>query len=302
MERCRPRRRRHAARVAFAVAVWVGLTGGTAASAEDAAAAIARGDAAWLRRAEGAREGRAAAAPIAAAVAAYEEALRAEPADLEAHWKLMRALWFQGEYAAADNAAEQRVFGRGKAVAESAMAVLARRVGAQKLHAERAVDRAAALRGVPEAAPLLLWSAANWGLWGDAYGKLAAARQGGGQQGARLGRDADRARPAVRERRRPPRARPPALGGATRAAGHRLGGPRPWHRRAGAGGEPGARRPRQPALPRRGIARLLDHRPAAKARALALLREVASSPAAPETVVEDAASSAAARRRLAAAE
>src|SRR5204863_279018 len=37
---------------------------------------------------------------------------------------------------------------------------------------------ALALPLAPQAPALLLFSAANWALWGDAYGKLAAARQG----------------------------------------------------------------------------------------------------------------------------
>src|SRR4029079_1134328 len=85
------------------------------AHAADAAAAIARGDASWERRAEGAQGGRAARPPIAAAVAAYEEAVKAAPASLEASWKLLRALWFEGEYVAASQEEKQRVFGRGKA-------------------------------------------------------------------------------------------------------------------------------------------------------------------------------------------
>jgi hypothetical protein len=273
--------------------------GAAAAGAADAPSAIARGDAAWQRRADGARDGRAAAAPITAAVAAYEEALRAAPGDLEAHWKLMRALWFQGEYAAAGGEAKQRVFGRGKEVAESAMAVLARRVGERKLQAERAADRAAALRAVPEAAPLLLWSAANWGLWGDAYGKLAAARQGVGAKVRDWGETLIALDP-----------------GFENAGGHRVLGR--LHSEA----------PRVPLFTgwvdhERGITELeravelapsdlanrlylaealLDHRPAAKTRAVALLREVAAATPAAATVVEDAATAAAARRRLAAAQ
>ena len=52
---------------------------------------LARGDAAWARRAEGQNAGRAAAAPIAEAVAAYEEALSLEPASLETRARLLRA-------------------------------------------------------------------------------------------------------------------------------------------------------------------------------------------------------------------
>ena len=54
---------------------------------------LARGDAAWSRRAEGhaAGTGRAAAGPIGEAIAAYERALQQQPDRLDAYWKLLRA-------------------------------------------------------------------------------------------------------------------------------------------------------------------------------------------------------------------
>lgn len=259
------------------------------------AEALARGDAAWLRRAEGARGGRAAAAPIAAAVAGYEEALKASPASLEAHWKLLRALWFQGEYVAADAAAKQRVFGRGREVSDAAMAVLARRVGRERLAAERAAERAAALRGVPEAPPLLLWSAANWGLWGEAFGKLAAARQGVGSKV----RDWAETLVLLDERFE--------SGGGHRVLG-RLHAEAPkvplvtgWvdRDRAVAELEKAVAIAPQDLANRLFLAEaLLDHHPARRARALALLREVASASPRPEQRVEDAAIVADATRRL----
>jgi hypothetical protein len=167
-----------AARLRVPLLVVALLAGATALHAADAAEAIARGDAAWEKRAEGAHGGRAAKAPIAACVADYEEAWKADPANLDAAWKLLRALWYQGEYSTANNAERQHVFARGKEVSEQAWAQVAKKVGAQKLASEKAADRAAALRPLPQAPALLLFSAAHFGLWGDAFGKLAAARQG----------------------------------------------------------------------------------------------------------------------------
>jgi len=146
--------------------------------AADASEAIARGDAAWEKRADGAHGGHAAKGPIAACVADYEEAWKADPTNLDAGWKLLRALWYQGEYSTANNDERQKVFARGKEVSEQVWAQVAKKVGAQKLASAKAADRAAALRPLPEAPALLLFSAAHWGLWGDAFGKLAAARQG----------------------------------------------------------------------------------------------------------------------------
>ncbi|HEY9422496.1 MAG TPA: hypothetical protein VIW92_13855, partial [Thermoanaerobaculia bacterium] len=36
--------------------------------------------------------------------------------------------------------------------------------------------------GNPDAPPILLWAAAHWGLWGDVFGRMAAARQGVGDK------------------------------------------------------------------------------------------------------------------------
>lgn len=266
------------------------------AHAADAAAAIARGDASWERRAEGAQGGRAARAPIAAAVAAYEEAVKAAPANLEASWKLLRALWFEGEYVATSQDEKQRVFGRGKAVSENAWAVVGKRVGPRRLEAERAADRAAALRGISEAPPLLLWSAADWGLWGDAFGKLAAARQGVGSKV----RDWAETLIALDER---------FEGGAGHRVLGRLHSEAPkvpfftgWvdHDKAIVELEKALAIAPEELSNRFYLAdALLQYRPAAKTRAAALLREVAAAKPRATAPVEDAALSADAARRLA---
>jgi len=287
------------ASIPFVLLLLGPLLGAVVAASSSAAAgveeALARGDAAWTRRAEGSRGGRAAAAPIAAAVAAYEEAVKSAPTSLEAHWKLLRALWFQGEYVAPDAAAKQRVFGRGREVSDAAMAVLARRVGRERLAAERAAERAAALRAVPEAPALLLWSAANWGLWGEAFGKLAAARQGVGSKV----RDWAETLVLLDERFE--------NGGGHRVLG-RLHSEAPkvplvtgWvdRDRAAAELEKAVAIAPQDLANRLYLAEaLLDHHPGRRARALALLREVAAASPRPEHRVEDAALVAAAARRL----
>lgn len=160
-----------------AIALLLGLAAPLAA--ETAAEALARGDAAWARRAEGQTAGRAAPGPIAEAVGAYEAALGLDPANLEAHWRLMRALWFQGDYATAGNARRQAVFARGREIGERALDRLGERLGGRKaLDAMPPAERARALAAVPEALPIFFWGAANWGLWGEAFGTMAAARQG----------------------------------------------------------------------------------------------------------------------------
>jgi len=144
---------------------------------------VALGDAAWARRAEGHQGGRAAAGPIGEAVTAYERAVKEQPARLEASWKLLRALFFQGEHVAQSNADKQKVFGHGKEVAEAAIDRLAQKVGGRaKLDAMSPAQAAKALAGVPEATPVILWAGVHWGLWGDAFGRVAAARQGVGDK------------------------------------------------------------------------------------------------------------------------
>lgn len=155
------------------------LLPGARLAAEDLATALARGDAAWERRAEGSAGGKAAPGPVAEAAAAYEAAIAADPASLEARWKLVRARWFEGDYATADPEAKKAVFARGRDASEQTLDRLAAAVGGRaKLDDLEPAAAAKALAGIPEARPVLYWSAALWGVWGDAFGRMAAARQG----------------------------------------------------------------------------------------------------------------------------
>jgi tetratricopeptide (TPR) repeat protein len=145
---------------------------------------IAAGDAAWARRAEGHQGGKAAAGPIDEAIADFERAVKEQPDRLEGSWKLLRALHFKGEFTTDSNAAKQKAFARGKEVAEAALDRLAKRtVGSRaKLDALGPAQAAKAVAGVPEAKPLYLWASVHWGLWGDVFGRMAAARQGVGDK------------------------------------------------------------------------------------------------------------------------
>ena len=148
-----------------------------------AADPLAAGDAAWARRAEGHQGGRAAAAPIGEAIAAYERAVKEQPERLEASWKLLRALFFKGEHVAQSREDKQRVFGQGKEVAEAAVGRLAQKVGGRaKLDGMTPAQAAKALSGNPDATPVILWAGVHWGLWGDNFGRVAAARQGVGDK------------------------------------------------------------------------------------------------------------------------
>jgi tetratricopeptide (TPR) repeat protein len=145
---------------------------------------VAAGDAAWALRAEGHQGARAASGPVDQAIAAYEQAVKEQPDRLEGAWKLLRALHYKGDFATGSNEARQKVFARGKEVAEAAIDRLARRTAGsrQRLDALSPAQAARTVSAVPEAKGIFLWSAVHWGLWGDVFGRLAAARQGVGDK------------------------------------------------------------------------------------------------------------------------
>jgi len=144
---------------------------------------IAAGDAAWARRAEGHQGDRALPGPVNEAVAAYERAVKEQPDRLEGTWKLLRALHYKGDFATQAKEGKQQAFARGKEVAEAGFDRLARKVGGRaKLDAMTPAQAAQAVAAIPEARPLFLWAAVHWGLWGDVFGRLAAARQGVGDR------------------------------------------------------------------------------------------------------------------------
>lgn len=139
-------------------------------------AQVADGDRHFANRAEGAQGRRAKAAPIDAAIAAYQRALAQDPADLDAHWKLLRAYRYKGAYVAANNEQKKQVYGLAKTAGEKAVAATYKKLAHTEKSAEKQVAEAA--KKVPGAAEVLLWDAVNWGEWAIAYGKMAAARQG----------------------------------------------------------------------------------------------------------------------------
>jgi tetratricopeptide (TPR) repeat protein len=149
---------------------------------------VAAGDAAWARRAEGHQGDRAALGPVDQAVAAYERALKEQPDRLEVYWKLLRALHYKGDYAVHTREGKQQVFGRGREVVEAALDRIGRRIGGRKKLDDLPPPQVAKLvAGIPEANAVFLWGGIHWGLWGDAYGRMAAARQGVGEKIRRYG-------------------------------------------------------------------------------------------------------------------
>jgi hypothetical protein len=144
---------------------------------------IARGDAAFLRRGEGGRDGHAAPEPIGEAIRAYQEALSNDPRDLEARWKLLRALHFEGDFATEEREPKRRVFDRGRILSDQGVELLAEGIGAgRQLHelSGDALQQRLGEAGVSsrDVAAFYFWSTVNWAAWSRVSGLLSAVRRG----------------------------------------------------------------------------------------------------------------------------
>jgi uncharacterized protein YbgA (DUF1722 family) len=145
---------------------------------------VARGDSAWVRRAEGERKGRPLPGPILEAVRSYETALTARPESLEARWKLLRALHFAGEFASQGQDQEKRrIFDRARKVSEKGLDLLAQQIGSEvrldEMDSGAIKSRLEPASVLPsDVARLYFWSAINWGAWSRTVGLLSAVRQG----------------------------------------------------------------------------------------------------------------------------
>ena len=157
------------------------LVASFAAGAAHASPALERGDALWARRAEGQVEAKAQPEPIGAAIEAYRAALREASDDLEAHWKLQRALWFAGHFATRGPAAERALYEEAIAIGEDSLRVLADRVGGRDALAAARPETLGTKLAQPDrsdAAHFYFWHAVNLGAWARKAGLLAAVRAG----------------------------------------------------------------------------------------------------------------------------
>jgi hypothetical protein len=144
-------------------------------------ARFAEADRLWALRAEGSAGGRARAAAIDPVIAACRELLAAEPESVAARGRLMRALYFKGEYVADDAIAKRTIFDEGRKSAEEALEILRRDVSgatAKDFGKASPVALAPHLKGRSDAVDAFLWAAADWGKWALAFGKMAAVKQG----------------------------------------------------------------------------------------------------------------------------
>ena len=140
---------------------------------------MARGNAAYLRRAEGHSGAVAQAGPIDESIAAYQQLLEQDPENLEARWRLLRSLYFQGEHVLQDDDQRLALYDRARSIADVGREQLAKRAGLGDDPDSMKTEKvAAALAETPDSAEIYFWSAVHWGLWGRYRGKLAAAKEG----------------------------------------------------------------------------------------------------------------------------
>jgi tetratricopeptide (TPR) repeat protein len=139
----------------------------------DVASIVAEADACFSKRSDGAVNGVADKREIDDAIAAYRRAVAASPQDLDTLAKLLRALHFRGAYTGLDDEGKKAVFEEGRDLGQRAVDALE----AQAKNA-KGLSRVEFLRLRKGTPALYLWTAGHWGEWGLVRGKFAAARSG----------------------------------------------------------------------------------------------------------------------------
>lgn len=138
-----------------------------------------RGDAAYLRRAEGHTGAVARSEPIGESISAFEQLLTENPQNIEARWKLLRSLYFQGEHVLQDPDERLALYETAREISDVGREQLAIAAGlGTDFDSMKTEKLAAALADTADAAPIYFWSAVHWGLWGRYRGKMAAAKEG----------------------------------------------------------------------------------------------------------------------------
>jgi tetratricopeptide (TPR) repeat protein len=141
--------------------------------AEAFASELARGDERYAARAAGAADGRALPGPVEQAIESYRRAVSLQPDSAEARARLLRALFFRATFCGATVDERRRLFQDARGVAEAGVARLESAVAGTQ-----GEPRRAALRAIPGAPRMLLWTAVAWGEWAQLQSRLAAARAG----------------------------------------------------------------------------------------------------------------------------
>jgi tetratricopeptide (TPR) repeat protein len=143
---------------------------------------VVEGDRWYGRRQEGRNGAIASVGPINQAIANYDEAARA-PDQVEARWKLARALYFKGVYTGLDEDSRRAVFDKANRASEEAIAILNKGLSGNIEGVQDAVRfgpefLSGRLKDRSDAAPTYFWAAVAWGEWALARGKVDAAKSG----------------------------------------------------------------------------------------------------------------------------
>jgi hypothetical protein len=228
--------------------------------------------------------GRVSAIPVERAIVAWEEALREAQNDLPLRLRLIEALYFQGHFAAADEATTRRAVDRQLDLAEETYELVIRPLVGSGARARTTTEQASLEVPLEHAPAAHFWCAISWGVWAMEHGRLASARR---DVASRIRRHAE-ILIAIDERY--------ADAGGLRLLG-RLHTATPrvplvtgWvDRRLGIELLERANRisTRDGRNPLFLAEALLEHAPDRTAEAMALLREVASRKPTPERIVED---------------
>ena len=126
------------------------------------------------------------AGPVASAAECFRLAVELAPERFEPRVELLRALFFQGEYAARSDAERKAVFLEGRDFFERSLDLLSRDLGLD-LRSLNPHQVARALDRRPEARPMFFFGAMHWGLWADYFGNVAALRSGAAKRMRELG-------------------------------------------------------------------------------------------------------------------
>ena len=151
------------------------------AAADAPASRAAEADLLWEGRSAGASGGTALAGPVDAVIAACRKGIAESPGSIDLRWRLMRALYFKGEHAVADEAGKRTVFDEGKAAGEEALALIRKEAGARAgrpLDSATPVDLVPFVVGKADVVASFYWASVDWGKWALVYGKTAAVKKG----------------------------------------------------------------------------------------------------------------------------
>ncbi len=142
---------------------------------------VAEADAAWAGRAEGQHGGHARATPVRKVLSLLRAELAEQPRSIEARWRLMRALYFAGEYASTGAAEAKGCFLEATRVADDCFLQLRMKAtedSSRDFSRATPVELVPRFAGDPEAASAFEWGGVAWGMYALAEGIFAAAREG----------------------------------------------------------------------------------------------------------------------------